>query len=78
MTGEARRDLAWLIGFLAVLGWSGWEPHDRFVWFLEVAPAIAAQLVLSGPHDRQLARLAPAPSAAGGAREAEASGRRPS
>ena len=25
---------------LVVLGWSGYAPHDRFTWFLEVAPVL--------------------------------------
>ncbi len=33
------RRLLWFIGLLApVLGWSAVGPHDRFTWFLEVAP----------------------------------------
>ena len=33
------RRLAWFCGLLApVLAWSAVEPHDRFTWFLEVAP----------------------------------------
>lgn len=35
------RRLAWFCALLApVLIWSGWRPHDRFTWFLEVAPIL--------------------------------------
>lgn len=30
--------LAFLV--LAVMAWSGWQPKDRFTWFLEVAPVL--------------------------------------
>ncbi|MBA4358939.1 MAG: DUF2238 domain-containing protein, partial [Desulfovibrio sp.] len=32
--------------FLAALAWSGLDPHDRFTWFLEVAPAIIGTAAL--------------------------------
>lgn len=38
--------LVWLLIFLAVLIWSGIAPKDQTVWALEVAPALAALLVL--------------------------------
>ena len=38
--------LAWLILVMIVLIWSGIEPHDRFTWFLEVAPVLIALPVL--------------------------------
>lgn len=31
---------ALLLLVLAVLAWSGWQPKDRFTWFLEVAPVL--------------------------------------
>ncbi|MDQ5979684.1 MAG: hypothetical protein QG602_2659 [Verrucomicrobiota bacterium] len=35
------RRLIWFCGLLApVLAWSAVEPHDRFTWFLEVAPVL--------------------------------------
>jgi putative membrane protein len=35
------RRLLWFCGLLApVLAWSAIEPHDRFTWFLEVAPIV--------------------------------------
>ena len=30
----------WIITFLAVLAWSGYEPHDYPTWWLEVSPAL--------------------------------------
>ena len=35
-----RFEIALLISVVAVLVWSGIEPHDRFTWFLEVAPVL--------------------------------------
>ena len=37
---------AWIIIFLAVLAWSGYEPHDYPTWWLEVTPAIIALVVV--------------------------------
>ena len=51
--------------FLATQG-DVWD--TQWDMFLALVGAIVAQLVLSGLHDRQLAALAPAPGAAGGAR----------
>lgn len=36
------RHLGLLFVTLVVLAWSGIHPHDRFTWFLEVAPALIA------------------------------------
>ncbi len=40
----------WLLLTLAVLAWSGHEPHDTFIWLLEVAPVLIALplLLLTG------------------------------
>lgn len=36
-----RRPLLWFVVLLVpVLFWSSWEPHDRFTWWLEVAPVL--------------------------------------
>ncbi|MEO8636752.1 MAG: DUF2238 domain-containing protein [Gemmatimonadales bacterium] len=35
-----------LVTVLAVLIWSGIHPHDRFTWFLEVAPALIGLPIL--------------------------------
>jgi len=44
--------IAWSFIFLAVLLWSGWEPHDYPTWWLEVAPALAAAAVLLASRNR--------------------------
>jgi len=36
----------WSVLFLVVLVWSGIEPRDRLVWWLEVAPALGAAALL--------------------------------
>ncbi len=43
MNGRIRLTLAVI---LAVLAWSGYAPHDRFTWFLEVVPVLVALPVL--------------------------------
>ena len=37
---------------VAVLGWSGYRPHDYFTWILEVLPAIIAGIVLVALYPR--------------------------
>ena len=39
-TRSARYELGLVAAALAVLVWSGTRPHDRFTWFLEVAPVL--------------------------------------
>lgn len=41
-----------LTSFLAILAWSGVGPRDRFVWYLEVAPAVIGAVVLIGLYPR--------------------------
>jgi putative membrane protein len=41
-----RSHLVLLVLFLIVLVWSGIGPHDRFTWYLEVAPAVVGGIVL--------------------------------
>lgn len=36
----------WLIIFFSVLVWSGINPKDSFIWFLEVAPALIGMIIL--------------------------------
>ena len=36
----------------AVLLWSGIHPHDRFTWFLEVAPSLIALVILAATYKR--------------------------
>ena len=54
----ARYELTLLLTGIAVLVWSGIAPHDRFTWFLEVAPVLIGVpiLVLVFPRFR-LTRL---------------------
>lgn len=54
MAALHRFPLLLLVMFLAVLAWSGWQPRGRFIWVLEAAPAVGAELLLSPLHDRQL------------------------
>jgi putative membrane protein len=35
-----------LLSLIAVLVWSGFGPHDRFTWYLEVAPVLIAVPIL--------------------------------
>jgi putative membrane protein len=44
----------WLLltSFLAILAWSGFAPRDRFVWYLEVAPAVIGAAVLIAIYPR--------------------------
>ncbi|HEX7954141.1 MAG TPA: DUF2238 domain-containing protein, partial [Burkholderiales bacterium] len=41
-----------LVSFVLILIWSGWHPLDRFIWFLEVFPALVGALVLVGTYSR--------------------------
>lgn len=41
-----------LASFLAILAWSGVGPRDRFVWYLEVAPAVIGVVALIGLYPR--------------------------
>ncbi len=43
---------ALLASFLAILAWSGIAPRDRFVWYLEVAPAVIGAVVLIALYPR--------------------------
>jgi len=36
----------WFALFFGVLAWSAWNPHDYPTWWLEVAPALVALIVL--------------------------------
>jgi len=40
-------NVLWLTIFFLVLAWSGWKPHDYPTWSLEVAPALAAVVILA-------------------------------
>jgi putative membrane protein len=43
---------ALLFMVVAVLSWSGWRPHDRFTWWLEVAPGLAGLIILLATYRR--------------------------
>ena len=64
MTGAALRlteprPAAWIAVFAGVLLWSGVEPKDTTTWMLEVAPAVAAGIILFATRRRfPLTRLA--------------------
>jgi putative membrane protein len=45
-------DLILLGMVLAVVGWSAWEPYNRFTWWLEVTPGLAAIVLLAGTYRR--------------------------
>jgi putative membrane protein len=42
----ASYEIALLVSLLVVLVWSGIQPHDRFTWFLEVAPVLIGVPIL--------------------------------
>jgi putative membrane protein len=44
--------LALLLVVGMVFAWSGWNPHDRFTWWLEVAPGLAAIVILLATYRR--------------------------
>ena len=44
--GTAGYELALLVSGIAILLWSGIGPHDRFTWFLEVAPVLIGVPIL--------------------------------
>lgn len=42
----------WQALFWLTLAWSGWQPHERGTWLLEVLPALIAWAVLVGTRQR--------------------------
>ena len=44
--------IALLLATAIVLIWSGWHPHDRFTWWLEVAPGLAGIVILIATYRR--------------------------
>ncbi len=55
---SSRYELALLISAGAILAWSGVAPHDRFTWFLEVAPVlIGAPILVALRHRFRLTPL---------------------
>ncbi len=49
---DGRLQAAWIAIFMAVLLWSGINPHDYPTWLLEVAPALIAAAVLWFTRER--------------------------
>ena len=44
--------LALLLIVAIVFCWSGWRPHDRFTWWLEIAPGLAGIAILLATYRR--------------------------
>jgi putative membrane protein len=44
--------LALLAVVAIVFAWSGWHPHDRFTWWLEIAPGLAGLAILLATYRR--------------------------
>jgi putative membrane protein len=44
--------LVLLFGVVIVCAWSGWQPHDRLTWWLEVLPGLAGLIVLIATYQR--------------------------
>lgn len=44
--------LALLLIVALVFCWSGWHPHDRFTWWLEIAPGLAGIIILLATYRR--------------------------
>ena len=42
-----RSHFALLLGVLAVLAWSGWQPYDRLTWWLETFPTTIGLVILA-------------------------------
>lgn len=41
-----------LLGVVIVFVWSGWQPHDRLTWWLEIFPGLAGLIVLGTTYRR--------------------------
>lgn len=52
MKNIPRLHLALLALVAAVIAWSGWQPYDRFTWWLEVAPVLAGLAILLATYPR--------------------------
>jgi putative membrane protein len=44
--------LVFLFIVAMVFCWSGWRPHDRFTWWLEIAPGLAGVVILLATYRR--------------------------
>lgn len=47
-----RSHLALLLMVAAFIAWSGWQPYDRFTWWLEVSPVFAGIAILFATYRR--------------------------
>jgi putative membrane protein len=47
-----RSHFALLATVVAVILWSGWQPYDRFTWWLEASPALAGLAILLATYRR--------------------------
>ena len=52
MKSARTSQLALLFIVAFVFCWSGWRPHDRFTWWLEIAPGLAAIIILLATYRR--------------------------
>jgi putative membrane protein len=52
MTGARTWHLALLFIVALVFCWSGWQPYDRFTWWLEIAPGLAGIIILLATYRR--------------------------
>jgi putative membrane protein len=52
MKSFPRSHLALLATVVAVILWSGWRPHDRFTWWLEVTPGMVGLAILLATYRR--------------------------
>lgn len=44
--------LALLLGVVVVFVWSGWQPLERFTWWLEIFPGLAGLIILIATYGR--------------------------
>jgi putative membrane protein len=49
---SSRYEIFLLVSLVAILVWSGIGPHDRFTWYLEVAPVLVAVPILIHVYPR--------------------------
>lgn len=49
---ERKKIVLWLLIFFAVLTWSAIKPKGYFIWFLEVAPALAGLVIITATYHR--------------------------
>lgn len=52
MQSVNRAHLVLLAAVIAVVAWSGWRPHDRLTWWLEVSPGLGGLVLLTITYGR--------------------------